>query len=243
MANGPTFGAGTQLCPGRCPDGPGPAQAPQPRPMQEAPHMAKDALVTDELAKKFATEKDTPYVRWVRGRGAGHHRRALGARPADRRAQAVGAPRRRRRLHQPRGLAHVQRLLRGEIPAGGELDPQRQLFEEMILVLEGHGSTPVWNDAGDEVTFEWGPGSLFAIPLNAWHQHFNGSGSAPARFVSSTNLPPIINLYEDAGLRLRHRPRLPVPLRRRGGLLRRRRMSRRACCCGPTSSPTRSACR
>src|SRR3712207_8361897 len=50
-------------------------------------------------------------------------------------------------------------------------------FEEQILVLSGHGSTKVWNDAGAEVTFEWGPGALFAIPLNANHQHFNGSGT------------------------------------------------------------------
>ena len=32
---------------------------------------------------------------------------------------------------------------------------------------------------------------------SCWHQHFNGSGQAPARFVSVTNAPPVINLYED----------------------------------------------
>ena len=31
--------------------------------------MAKDAIVSDEMAKKFATEKDTPYLRWVRSEG------------------------------------------------------------------------------------------------------------------------------------------------------------------------------
>ena len=31
--------------------------------------MAKDALVSKELAEKFKTEKDTPYLRWVRGEG------------------------------------------------------------------------------------------------------------------------------------------------------------------------------
>ena len=31
--------------------------------------MAKDAIVSEELAKKFSTEKDTPYLRWVRGEG------------------------------------------------------------------------------------------------------------------------------------------------------------------------------
>ncbi len=39
--------------------------------------MAKNAIVSEEFAKKFATEKETPYTRWVRGEGleiiAAHH--------------------------------------------------------------------------------------------------------------------------------------------------------------------------
>ena len=31
--------------------------------------MAKDAIVSDKLASKFATEKETPYTRWVRDEG------------------------------------------------------------------------------------------------------------------------------------------------------------------------------
>ncbi|MFL4981253.1 MAG: hypothetical protein ACJ8FV_22505, partial [Xanthobacteraceae bacterium] len=31
--------------------------------------MAKTAVVSDELAAKFATEKETPYTRWVRAEG------------------------------------------------------------------------------------------------------------------------------------------------------------------------------
>ena len=46
----------------------------------------------------------------------------------------------------------------------------------MILILDGRGSTSVWNDAGKRITFEWKAGAMFAIPLNCWHQHFNGSG-------------------------------------------------------------------
>jgi oxalate decarboxylase/phosphoglucose isomerase-like protein (cupin superfamily) len=67
----------------------------------------------------------------------------------------------------------------------------------MIYVLGGRGSTSVWNDAGRRITFEWKAGALFAIPLNTWHQHFNGSGREPARFVAVTNAPPVMNLYED----------------------------------------------
>ncbi|MGH7088622.1 MAG: hypothetical protein ACREFQ_06950, partial [Stellaceae bacterium] len=84
-----------------------------------------------------------------------------------------------------------------EIGPGSELAPQRQLYEEMIYILDGSGSTTVWNDAGARITFEWGKGSMFAIPLNCSHRHFNGSGRAPARFVAVTNSPPVINLYED----------------------------------------------
>ena len=65
------------------------------------------------------------------------------------------------------------------------------------MILSGRGSTTVWNDAGQRMTFEWKAGALFAIPLNCWHQHFNGSGRDPARFVSVTNAPIVINLYED----------------------------------------------
>ncbi len=159
--------------------------------------MAKDALVPEEMAKKFATEKDSPYVRWVRDEGldiiSAHYVRDLHTvelKPWARRGGSGVFIN-----HEASRTSNDCYVC--EIPAGGKLAPQRQLFEEMILVLDGQGSTTVWNDAGDTVSFEWGKGSLFAIPLNAWHQHFNGSGSAPARFVSSTNLPPVINLYDE----------------------------------------------
>jgi oxalate decarboxylase/phosphoglucose isomerase-like protein (cupin superfamily) len=38
---------------------------------------------------------------------------------------------------------------------------------------------------------------MFAIPLNAEYQHFNGSSGAPARYFSVTNAPFIINLFHD----------------------------------------------
>jgi len=159
--------------------------------------MAKDAIVSDELAKKFATEKETPYTRWVRDEGldiiGAHYVRNLNT------VEVKPWPRRGGRgvyiNHEASRTSNDCYVC--EIPAGGELKPQRQLFEEMILILSGRGSTSVWNDAGQRITFEWKAGSLFAIPLNAIHQHFNGSGQEPARYVAVTNAPPIINLYED----------------------------------------------
>lgn len=86
-----------------------------------------------------------------------------------------------------------------EIPPGGALKPERHLYDEMIFVLQGRGATAIELPGGKRHTFEWGPSSLFAIPLNAPHQHFNGSGSEPVRFVAATNLRIMINLYRDTG--------------------------------------------
>ena len=82
-----------------------------------------------------------------------------------------------------------------EIPPRQSLQPQKQMFEEMIYVLKGRGATSVWLDNGKKQTFEWQERSLFSIPINAWHQHFNGQGNESARFVGYTNAPMVFNLY------------------------------------------------
>jgi oxalate decarboxylase/phosphoglucose isomerase-like protein (cupin superfamily) len=156
-----------------------------------------EPVVDEGLAVKFATEKDTPYTRWVAAEGldliSGHYvpdLRALELKPwAHRGGRGVYLN------HDASRTSNDCYVC--EIPAGGELVARRQLCEEMILVLDGRGATRVWNDAGREVSFEWQAGSLFAIPVNTWHQHSNLSGAEPARFVASTNLPPVLNLYDD----------------------------------------------
>ncbi len=84
-----------------------------------------------------------------------------------------------------------------DIPPGGKGAPQRHLFEEVVYVLSGHGSTTVETHDGRTHAFEWGPKSLFALPLNAKYQHFNGSGRAPARLAATTNLPMVMNLFHN----------------------------------------------
>jgi quercetin dioxygenase-like cupin family protein len=80
-----------------------------------------------------------------------------------------------------------------EIPAGRSLAPRHHLFEEIILVLAGRGSTTFGNGRG----FEWKAGTLFALPLNTTYRHFNGSGKESARFVAVTTAPAIINAFQD----------------------------------------------
>ena len=84
-----------------------------------------------------------------------------------------------------------------DMPPGAATSPQRHLYEEVIYVLSGRGSTTIEAADGRKHTFEWGPRSLFAIPLNAKYRHFNGSGSESARLACTTNLPAVMNMFHN----------------------------------------------
>jgi quercetin dioxygenase-like cupin family protein len=84
-----------------------------------------------------------------------------------------------------------------DIPPGGATTPQRHLYEEVIFVLAGRGNTVVEFEDGRKHSFEWGPKSIFAIPLNAKYRIFNGSGADSARMVTTTNLPVMMNLLRN----------------------------------------------
>ncbi len=126
--------------------------------------MAKNAVVSEELAKKFATEKETPYTRWVRDEGLDiipalyvRNLRTVDVKPWARRGgNAVFVN------HDASRVSNDSYVM--EIPPGKTLAPHRQLYEEMVLVLEGRGSTTVWNNAGQRITFEWKAGLAVRHP-------------------------------------------------------------------------------
>jgi oxalate decarboxylase/phosphoglucose isomerase-like protein (cupin superfamily) len=86
-----------------------------------------------------------------------------------------------------------------DLAGGAASEPQQHLFEEVVYVLSGHGSTTVEASDGRTHSFEWGPKSLFALPLNARYRHFNTSGRERARLASTNNLAMMLNLFHNEG--------------------------------------------
>ncbi len=86
-----------------------------------------------------------------------------------------------------------------EIEPGKKMAPERHLFEKNIYVLSGRGATLVGDDPKSRISFEWHKGSVFSVPINTWHQHLNGSGTEPARFVAVTTAPLTMNLFHNDG--------------------------------------------
>ena len=92
----------------------------------------RDAIVSDELASKFATERDTPYTRWVKGEGLD----IIGAHyvPNLHTVDLKPWPRRGGRgvyiNHEASRTSNDCYVC--EIPPGKSLAPQRQLFEDTV---------------------------------------------------------------------------------------------------------------
>lgn len=84
-----------------------------------------------------------------------------------------------------------------DIAEGGRTGRMQHCFEEVFYVLEGHGSASVTLADGRSRSFEWGPKSLFSIPLNCPYQIFNGSGRERVKLASTNNLPITLKLYHN----------------------------------------------
>jgi len=84
-----------------------------------------------------------------------------------------------------------------EVPGRGALNPVRHMYEQILYVVEGRGSTDVWLEGDSKRhTFEWQAGSLFSIPFNAWYRIIN-AGSSPALLLGGNTAPNMINLVND----------------------------------------------
>ncbi len=84
-----------------------------------------------------------------------------------------------------------------DIRPGGKSEPEHHMYEINFYIVQGRGATTVWMNEDSKQTFEWRTGSLFTIPLNAWYQHFNGSGDEKVRYMATTNAPPMMRLFRD----------------------------------------------
>src|SRR5215813_3101261 len=85
-----------------------------------------------------------------------------------------------------------------EVPRAGALNPERHMYEEIMVVVEGRGTTEIWTDDQKRPhSFEWQRGSMFSIPLNTWHRIVNAA-SSPALILVASTAPNVMNLFRDS---------------------------------------------
>src|SRR5258708_26032088 len=103
--------------------------------------MANSPTVSDEFAKKFAVEKETPYVRWVRGEGLD----IISAQYVAnlRTGELKRWPRRGAKgvyiNHDASRFSNDCYIC--EIPAAGKLAPQPPLYGHRIILLDAPASS------------------------------------------------------------------------------------------------------
>lgn len=137
-----------------------------------------------------------PYMRWAEGEGIpihldfGHDLLALETEPWDR----YGA---RGCFAHTHGRGDFMANYVIEVEPGSKTAPVKHLYESFFYVLAGHGTTTIIMPGGEKQTFEWGPKSIFAIPLNCEYQIFNGSGYEAVRLSCTNDAPLTINLYHN----------------------------------------------
>ncbi len=138
--------------------------------------------------------QDTPYGRWMEQEGIpiiqGYGVEDLTSVPREPWARVGGGG----AFVHLEGMGGVTGMYVVEIPAGGSLEPEKHMYEEVMYVLRGRGLTQVWRNDQEKRYFEWGTGSLFAPPLNTWHRLINGSHE-PALLCAVTNAPIVMDVY------------------------------------------------
>ena len=88
-------------------------------------------------------------------------------------------------------------LFIGEISGRHVTEIQHHLYQQLILILAGRGAIQVWQREGEpRHQFEWGQGSLFAMPKNVYYRLLN-AGREPVIFLAITTAPRVMNALGD----------------------------------------------
>ena len=152
---------------------------------------AEDAAAGFRVYKR----SHSPYERWMEEEGVPIFR-GIGVR--DTRNLELGEWKRRQAkgmfLYLD-GLEGVKGMYVIEVPGGGATAPEKHIYDEFFVVVEGRGTTEVWRGDGKKQVFEWQPGSLFMIPINASYRLVNATGS-PALLIGANNAPGIFNTFQ-----------------------------------------------
>lgn len=82
-----------------------------------------------------------------------------------------------------------------QLAPGQSTRSERHLYEKLIYILAGSGSTSLEGPDGNTVHFEWQEGSLFAIPLNTPHRFF-AYGQA-VRYTAFTTAPVMFDFLHN----------------------------------------------
>jgi mannose-6-phosphate isomerase-like protein (cupin superfamily) len=96
-----------------------------------------------------------------------------------------------------RGRGDFSNLFLIDIPPGKSTEPIRHLYEEVVYVVEGRGSTQIEFADGRTHSFEWQPRSMFAIPLNAKYRLHNGDGKNRAILGTVTSMPLMMKIFHN----------------------------------------------
>ena len=84
-----------------------------------------------------------------------------------------------------------------EVPPAGALHAQKHMYEEIYLVVEGRGTTEVWQEGDTKKhVFEWQKGSMFSIPMNAWFRLVNATNSG-ALLLAGNTAPNVLNMINN----------------------------------------------
>src|SRR5947209_15598154 len=93
------------------------------------------------------------------------------------------------------GLEGLKGMYVLQVPSGDATNPEKHMYDEFFLVIEGRGTTEVWRGSDKKRVFEWQPGTLFMIPINANYRLVNATGS-PALLLAANNAPGVFNIYQ-----------------------------------------------